>query len=1098
MELENKNAPFGDFEIVDVDLEYGDGGGAAKSAGGEPVTSDRALVESVNACGAVDIRHMSDISGIPVEQLISDLRGTIYQDPEALRGDEEWSAEKGWVLAPRYLGGSIPRKLKAARDAEARFPGRFGDNVEALEKRVPPKVDIEDVHVSLGALWVPPFIYVDFVCSLLGLGERPAVYFNKKLSEWHVDPTPGVKNQLRRSYANRITYGTTKMSALEIIEQTMNARSVKVYDTIPCGNRRTERVLNAEKTLEAQEKQRAIIEFFDEWIMNDPSRKRTLQEEYNKQFTGYVFTPYDGSFLTLPGLAPDVTLYPHQRSAIARVLLSDDNVLLAHDVGSGKTFEMIVAAHELKRMRLSEKTLIVVPNNVIEATVAAHRKLYPFDDILAIIPGDQFSRQRRESVLEEIRDGDHVCIYMAYSSFDLIVMSKNHWIKKKKGEIADLNRAASNASRQGEKRALEAEARRKAKALDLFEAETKDTPWLPFEALRINTLIVDEAHNYKNVPINSRTDGIVGMHSKGSAKCVQMLEKCRSVERVIFATGTPLTNSLADLFVIQTYLQPEELRFREIDNFDMWINTFGERETNYEIGVDTNSLRPVTRFSNFHNLFELMSLFSTVCDFHAVRPEEDELPSFGGYKDICVPRSPAQTKYIKLISERTEAIHLRQVSRKDDNLLKVTNDGRLCALEIRLLDLQDTDIVLTPEDIRNNKLNACADNVRETYEKYPGTCQIVFSDVGTPKDGFNVYDELKSLLTERGVPAVEIAFVHDATTTKERAALFAMMNSGALRVVIGSTQKLGVGVNVQEKLIALHHLSVPWRPADMVQREGRILRRGNTCREVFIYHYVTEGSFDSYSWQLLENKQRFISGFLSGTSGVRDQADISGTVLTYAEVKALAIGDPLIKKRVETSNALERARISMRRRERQLADLQSVIDRAPERIRKAEDFRRKAESDAAYYAETRDATVPLEERRAFGEELAAALADNRYRREERVFGGYQCFDVILPANMPPDKPFVFVTREDGGKYRVEIDPEKPLGCAMRIDKLLEEFEKRAEGFQSQIDEIKEQRANAIADVERGNEYELQADALAAELEEIDRQLQNSEEGDKSA
>lgn len=1080
--MEQEQNGFFDVKLVEPDYGFEDER-PEEADTNRSLSSDEALIECVNRCGRVDLPYMSGLSGLPEEKLIEDLRGkAIFQDPAQFRDARRWSATKGWLLAPRYLCGNIPEKLAEAQRGEERFPGCFTANLDALRRLMPARLELEEIHISLGASWVPAWIYTDFICDLLRLLLPPSVYFNKELAAWKIEPTEA----MRHSVANNFTYGTYDLPAVRIIEQTMNARTVKVYDSVFRYNGVYERILNKAKTLEAQEKQKTIIRAFESWVLADDYRRAKLQEAYNDAYVGYTFSPYDGSFLRLPGLNPKVELYRHQRDAIGRILLSDGNVLLAHDVGTGKTYEMVVSAHELHRMGLSAKNLIVVPNNVLRATVDAHRLLYPDDEILAVYPKD-FSPGDRNGVLERIRDTDYVCVYMAYSSFDMIVMSKSYWVNKKQQAIRDLLDAAGRSLRKDERRALEREADQLKKKLSKFVFEAEDSPWLPFEKLGITTLFVDEAHNYKNIPLASRTDNIVGMHNSGSKKCREMLEKCRSVRRVIFSTGTPLTNSLADLFVLQSYLQQDDLRFRGIDSFDMWINTFGERETNFEIDVDAGSLRPMTRFSSFHNLTELMSLFSTVCDFHRTTPDDSELPRFNGYENVCVPKSRPQAEYIAYLAERTDAIRGHRVKRKDDNLLKVTTDGRKCALDIRLVDLEGTEIRWSGADVMNSKLNACAIKLLELYRRYPDTCQVVFSDLGTPKARFNVYDALRSLLLGMGVPAHEIAFVHDATSETARAQLFAAMNDGRVRIVIGSTQKLGIGVNVQEKLIALHHLSVPWRPADMVQREGRIIRRGNSCEEVFIYRYVTEGSFDSYSWQLLENKQRFISSFLSGTSGARDQDDIADTVLTYAEVKALAIGNPLIKKRVETANRLERARTSGRQRQKQLIDLRAVVESTPGKLERLRDLQKKALRDVAAYAACRE-SVPMEERRAFGEELQAAILDNGMRETERVFDRYQGFDVILPAHMAPEKPFVFVTRAGGGRYCVEMDGDKTLGCAMRIDRLLEDLPARAASFAAQLADAEKQREEAEADMESGNPYQEQIEALAAELADIDKQL----------
>lgn len=989
-------------------------------------TSGDALIASINHLGRVDIEYMSRISGIPKDMIIGELRGTaIFQDPFVFEGAQFWDITKGRLLRSQYICGNIPRKLEIAERMNLKFPGCFDANVDELSKLLPSQIDIDEIHVSLGAAWVPADIYALFIQELLNLRETPNVYFNKQLSTWRVESL----DEMKGSVLNNYTFGTTSLSAVKIIEQTMNAKTVKVYDYNWYSQSAFERILNQPATLAAQEKQKIIIREFSQWVLRDNIRS-LLEECYNSAFVGYMFSPYDGSFLQLPGLNPYVSLYPHQKNGVARILLSQSNVLLAHDVGAGKTYEIVAGVHELKRLGLSKKNLIVVPNNVLKATVDAHKLLYPYDDIFAIYPKD-FGPSVRNDVLLRIQQEDHVAIYMAYSSFDMIAMSKSYWVQKKTREIKELRTAASNCSNKQEKRALESEADSRAKKLSKFLLETPESGYIPFEDLGITTLVVDEAHNYKNIPMSSKTDNIVGMHTKGSRKCAEMLEKCACVDRLIFATGTPLTNSLADLYVLQTYLQPKELKFHEIDSFDMWINCFGERETNFEIDVDSSHLLPMTRFSSFQNLTELMCLFSMVCDFHYTDEDDSSLPEFNGYSDICVHRSVAQTKYISELAERTELIRAHGIPRTEDNLLKVTTDGRKCALDIRLVDL-----LQYVEPTEKTKIRACAECVAGLYHRYPGTCQAVFSDIGTPKTEFNVYDALRAELTDLGVSIYEIAYVHDATTESGRAKLFQAINSGTVRVIIGSTAKLGIGVNVQEKLVALHHLSVPWRPADMVQREGRIIRRGNTCDKVFIFRYITEGSFDSYSWQLLENKQRFISSFLSGKAAVREIDDIADAVLSYAEVKALAIGNPLIKKRVETSNKLERAKIAGRQRQRQLMDLRAVIEGTPAKISKLNNLVRTVRADIALYEDSRE-VVPVAEREAFGEELIDAINGNALRESERVFDVYQGFSVILPANMLSDRPFVFVQSCNGGKYYLEMKKDKPLGCSKSIDYLLD-------------------------------------------------------------
>lgn len=1093
------------IDAFDLMMEF-DESNETRQTGSRSV--DEMLVESLNRFGTVDIRYIAENAGMSMEQAAFELRGAIFQSPEVFEEEERYDISKGWVISSCYLSGNAPKKLELASRMNKRFPGKFNSNVEALKRILPAALGIDDIHISLGASWIPVREYALFICEFLNLREAPEVICNKDLGRIKI-MSPAEANS---SILNTITYGVRGeagydagggakqyLTAIEIIEQTINARTIKVVDYVPkrSGGWNSfdyEPVFNKNKTLEAQDKQRLIIDAFKDWVYSRRTRIARFEGYYNDAFVGYTFSQYDGSFLKLPGLNPAVTFYQHQRNAIARVLLSGTNTLLAHDVGTGKTYEMIASVHELKRMGLSQKNLIVVPNNVLNAMVEAHRYLYPDDKIFAVYPRS-FTPDSRNEILARIRDEDFVAVYMAYSSFDMIVMSKQYYIDQMTQQIKELKTAAFHAKHKYAQKALKNQAKAVAKKRAKYMLEEPECKWLTFDQLGINTLVVDEAHNYKNIPISSRADNIVGMRNGGSKKCREMLEKAHFVNRLIFATGTPLTNSLADLFAFQIYLQPGVLEYHNIHTFDTWVNTFGQRESCIECDVDANStsLRTMTRFSSFHNLGELMSLFSQVCDFHHMEQTETGLPAFHGHLDVCVPKNNAQTAYIRGLSTRTERIRNREISRSEDNLLKVTTDGRKAAVDIRLVSCD------TPFDHRvKTKIDACAEKVYALYCAYPETTQIVFSDIGTPKSTFNVYDCLRDKLVELGISDAEIAYVHDATTESSRSQLFAAMNRGTIRVVIGSTQKLGVGVNVQERLVALHHLSVPWRPADMVQREGRILRKGNTSEEVFIYRYITEGSFDAYSWQLLENKQRFISSFLSGTSAAREMEDIADAVLSYAEVKALAIGNPLIKKRVEVANQLERAKIASRARQKQMQELRAVIESAPASIAKLKNLSRIARQDYESYSQHRE-PIPNEERTAFGEELLEALRNNVQETEERFFDAYQGFSILLPAHMLGDHMHVFIQSRNGGRYYCEIESDKTaMGCSRTIDYLLEHLGARADGLYEQAENTRKQMREARSDLERDNPHLAEIDKLKEELADIDKRLEENAKEEKSA
>jgi len=1062
----------------------------------EYLSVDDALVEVLNLKNFVDVCYIADKTGRSVSSVVQELEGVIYQQPEFFDESDEYDETLGWVVSSKYLSGNIRNKLDAAKEANKKYPGKFASNIDALKKILPPRVEIDDIHLSLGATWVPVEEISLFLLEFLNLKTPPEVLFYDDLKFYKIVET----DETKKSILNTITYGvkgeTTGdytrqyLTAIDIVEQTLNAKTIKVFDYVPKKNANWydyeyEPVFNKNKTIEAQNKQRAIIDAFKDYVYASKSRISRFEGYYNDKMVGYTYAAYNGDFLRLSDLDEEVELYKHQRDAIARVLLSGNNVLFSHDVGTGKTYEMIISVHELYRMGISKKNMIVVPNNVLKATIDTHRKLYQSDKILAIYPKD-FTPSKRNAVLRSIQENEYVAIYMAYSSFDMLVMSKAYYEEKFTKEIQRLKTAIYNTQSKHEKRALEKQKKALAKKLANYILKEKACPWVTFDHLGIETLVLDEAHNYKNIPIRTRADSVVGLSNGTSKKCREMLEKAHSVSRLIFATGTPLTNSLADLFTFQTYLQPELLAYHNIDTFDTWVNTFGQRETTIECDVDANStsLRTMTRFSSFHNLGELMSLFSQVCDFHHMPKDDAGLPKFNGHIDICVPKNEVQHEYIKELSERTERIRNKDVKRTEDNLLKVTTDGRMAALDIRLVDADGF-----VSDSLDNKINFCAKQVAIVRKKFPGSTQIVFSDIGTPKDAFNVYDELARELVKCGVKKSEIAYVHDATTDSARAALFEAMNKGELKVVIGSTQKLGVGVNVQERLVAIHHLSVPWRPADMVQREGRILRKGNTSEEVFIYRYITEGSFDAYSWQLLENKQRFISSFLSGTSAAREMDDIADTVLTYAEVKALAIGNPLIKKRVEVANKLERVKITCRSRQKEMQQLRVVIDSLPDKIKDFEKLAKRTEMDYNYYLSNKE-SVSNEERIAFGEELLEAIANNIAFPVERMFDSYQGFDIYLPANMEYEHRYILIKSRNEGVYRCEIEMDRtPLGCSKSIDYLLEHLNERAERLYQNAATARKQKQEAEADLDRDNPYLKSVEAITKELSEIDSELE---------
>lgn len=1069
---------------------------AEKGAVDEVKPVDKMLVEAEsNSCGEVDIEYIAAGAGISVEQAIMELRGEIFQDPSLFANGEKYSIRKHWVLKSVYLGGIITDKLNIATKANRKYNGVFTNNVNALRSVCPRFTDINDIYITIGASWIPPKELERFISKFLRCEYPVEVTYNKELSKYKIKIHP----EDAASPLNLSEYGVKGtetifgkvfekqyLTAVQIIKDTANGKTVKVFDNVSKGG--CVSIINKNKTVEAQEKQMLITEAFRKWVLADNNRKKRFAEYYNNAFARYAFPRYDGRFLKLPGLNPEVKLFDHQRRAVARVLLSGGNVLLAHSVGAGKTYEIIISVHELYRMGLSKKNMVVVPNNLVGYFEKKHRYLYKDDNIL-VLHTEDFRPAKKEATLNKIKDGDYTAIYVPYRRFDEMVMSKEYYIQKMENEIAKFKAALFSSTDSREKRMLQGHIDTLSKKLVKYMAEATESPWLTFDKLGVNTLVIDEAHNYKNIGISTREGNIIGLDQNGSKKARECVEKAHYVDRVIMATGTPTPNSMMDLFALQTYLQPELLEYHNLSSPDIWLNTFGHKESLVECDIDANSekFRVITRISSFHNLPELVSLFGQVCDYYEGHGKEEGIPDYDGPINVTIPADDGLLEFMKEISKRTDDVREKRVSRTEDNPLKITVHGRLAGLDLRLLGRYD---LWNP--YAKGKIDYCADNVVDLYFRYPNTAQVIFCDIGTPKDGFNIYDALADKLVKSGVKREEIAYVHDAVSEKEKLKLYDDINSCKIRVVIGSTQKLGVGVNIQENLIALHHLSVPWRPGDMVQREGRILRKGNKNKKVSIFRYVTEGSFDSYSWQLLESKQRFIASLLSGFCTERYMEDIADTVLSYAEIKALALGDGLIRDRVNTAVALEKAVISSAARQISIQDIRLYIENAPEKIKYYKEIERYSSEDYKYYKSFKT-PVAMEERIAFGEELLIALSDNKNFESERYFDNYRGFDIILPSKMIDTNVFVYVKGKSGFKHPCEFVGEKTAyGCTRSIDSVLEHLDKKAEDMKKRAADVKRKAKASKADLERGNPYIEEVERLKSKLAEIDKKLEENE------
>lgn len=798
------------------------------------------FVKCLNTLGYVDIEYIASITGEEYKTVIHKLEGAIYQNPE------KWGEcfFRGWETAEEYLSGNVRHKLIVAREENEQYHGYFERNVKALEKVLPPGISAKNIYVTLGSPWVPADVIGEFIAYLTKENWRKfPVKHDEITGTWEFDFN--YKGIWRFSYEFQQKYGTNRRSAMEILLRTLNQQSVAVTDSVRSVHTKSgkQSVINKNETVLAMEKQKLLINKFKEWIWSDSNRKRRLEQIYEEKYASVKQRHFDGSFLEFPGLDLSITLYPYQKNAIARILFSP-NTLLAHDVGSGKTFIMIAAGMELRRLKMSSKNLYVVPNNIVGQWRHIFYSMYPDAYIRCIEPKD-FSPSKREKVLEDIRDEDYDAIIMAYSCFTGIPVS----LKYRQDELRQTERELQAVSREWKKstrRLMNKIEKVQDKVNEL--RDEKEHEGVCFDQLGVTRLFVDEAHNFKNVPIETKIERVMGISVTGSAKCRDMMDKVHIVQHqnggrgVIFATGTPITNSITDAYIMQMYLQGAELAILDLQCFDSWVGMFAEKNTNFEIDVDTSNYRMATRFANFHNIPELTTMLATIADFHRM-DETQGVPEHDGYKDTLVYKTRDFSGYLKCISERADDVRNGRVSRTEDNMLKITTDGRKAALDLRLIDEKYGFTTAS-------KVFMCAQNVSQIYKRTMtgGSTQLVFCDTSTPKGGFNIYDELKELLIKMGVPGEEIAYVHDATTENKREHIFEYMRRGIIRVLIGSTFKLGLGVNVQNKLIALHHLDVPWRPADMVQREGRILRQGNENDKVEIYRYITEGSFDAYSW----------------------------------------------------------------------------------------------------------------------------------------------------------------------------------------------------------------------------------------------------------
>ena len=1059
-----------------------------------------ALVHCLTTLGEVDIEYISSITGADYKTVIHALKGAIFQNPD------KWGEcfFKGWETTEEYLSGNLKRKWQTAKIANEEYSGYFEENIKAIEKVLPPTVATKDIYITLGSPWVPADIIDDFMEHLFGdplknvyfYGNREHILEYYRTIHDEVTGTWEIPNKTRYSHsvAVRKTYGTDKIEALHILEKTLNMKTVVVMDEVdsPTTASGKKRIVNKTETVAALEKQQKLIREFQKWVWTDKKRKERLETIFENNFSCVKRRIFDGSFLNFPTMAPGIELYPYQKDAVARILFTP-NTLLAHDVGAGKTYVMIAAGQELKRMGLSQKNMYVVPNNLVGQWEQIFLSMYPNANLLCVEP-KSFTPKKRKEVLYRMRDEEFDGIIIAYSCFEMIPLSKEFYINELWEEKNQLEKLMKEKNKVTSRLKRKKEALEKALAELAVAVEVRKEA-VCFDELKITRLFVDEAHNFKNVPIETKTNMVLGISKSGSKKCRDMMDKVHLIQKkndgkgVVLATGTPITNSITDAFIMQQYLQSGELAMLDLQTFDGWLGMFAERKTEFEIDVDTNGYRLVTRFSKFHNLPELTALLSSFADFHGTQGSS-QIPETDGYTDLLIPKTGELAEYLKNISQRADAVRKGYVHRTEDNMLKITTDGRKAALDIRLVD------PLATFSYRS-KVARCAENVAyifyQTYKEK--STQLIFCDSSVPKEGFNIYDELKSRLLRLGVPQDQITYIHDATTEKKREELFEKIRQGEIRILIGSTFKLGLGVNVQNKLIALHHIDIPWRPADMVQREGRILRQGNENEKVKIFRYITEGSFDAYSWQLLETKQRFISGLLSGNVTQRSGTDVVDTVLDYAEVKALAVGNPLLKERVEIANELSRYMTLQRKLVESRTMLEQELLEIPGKQQHQAKLIEKCEKDLEVYAKWKETHPPVEDTKLKKEEAAARkelrellssrLAGNQLQTTESFVAKHCGFRILLPANMMPEKPYVWL--ENNGKYYVDLG-DTEIGNLIRIENFLENLHRHLEKLKLTLCKLKEKEQTIKMELEKKESYADCIEQYKEKLEQIDKKL----------
>ena len=1057
-------------------------------------TATDALALSLSEKAMIDMDYMAELTGKNEGTLFSELKGVIFLNPLYGYGN---NSERKYLTADEYLSGNVREKLAWARKSAEQNPDDYLVNVEALEKVQPVDLTASEIDVRLGATWLPQEDIQRFMVELL----KPAYYASSKIkvhyspltAEWNISN----KNSDYGNVTANVTYGTKRINGYRIIEETLNLKDVRIFDTVQDEYGNEKRVLNKKETVLAQQKQQLIKDAFRDWIWKDPARRERLTTLYNEKFNSVRPREYDGSHIKFVGMNPEITLREHQVNAIARILYGG-NTLLAHVVGAGKTFEMVAAAMESKRLRLCQKSLFVVPNHLTEQWAAEFLQLYPSANILVATKKD-FETRNRKKFCSRIATGDYDAVIIGHSQFEKIPMSVERQRAILQAQLDEIIEGISEAKRANAERftikQMEKSKRSIKLKLDKLNDQTRKDDVVTFEELGVDRLFVDEAHSFKNLFLYTKMRNVAGLAQTEAQKSSDLFMKCRYMDEltdnhgIIFATGTPISNSMTEMYTMQRYLQYDTLRSQSLQHFDAWASTFGETITAIELAPEGTGYRAKTRFARFYNLPELISMFKQVADVQTADMLKLPVPEAEYHNEVIKP-SKFQTDMVTSFSERAEKVRNGMVDATVDNMLKITNDGRKLALDQRLTD------ELLPDD-PESKVNLCLDNIHRIWEssKEQKSTQLVFCDLSTPHgDGkFNVYDDLKAKLIRMGIPEAEIAFIHDAKTEAQKAALFTNVRAGNVRILLGSTAKMGAGTNVQKRLIAEHHLDIPWRPSDIEQREGRILRQGNENKRVDIFRYVTENTFDSYMWQTIENKQKFISQIMTSKSPVRSCEDVDETALSYAEIKALATGNPHIKEKMDLEIEVSRLKLIKANYLSQKYTLEdSLLKHYPREIRLTQERIKGYEADIALYEQHRSEDFPgmlicgthyAEKKDAGTAILEACKAMTS--PEAKEIGSYRGFTLLLSYDVL-SKVFRMTLRGELS-HTVELGSDIH-GNIQRMENLFEAFPVRLSACEKVLDTLKEQMENAKAEVEKPFAQEQELSEKTARLAELDALL----------